>query len=309
MAVDYKHTRKHIRRADGVNIVEFSQNTVRDVKMGDTTTETIRGHILYRTPVCESASDSVIKEVDCDFFSLKKGVTVTVSFSNNNTAVNPELNVAGTGAKAIKRNGENINTDFLAAGHVYMFNYNGTDWDLIGSDGAMKVVKYANDENKRYLAAVNGEGNNQNLEINDTIYSIGDKLYGNASEMSIDFETPEVSKNKDYRDNYVLDSGFALDYLIRNIKVILNGLSGVAFKEKISKLDIDEEFTRAINGISADNLHTTTDAIEPGQKALDASVAHVLLEKINALEEKVNGIVSFNWDAESATLNITTPDE
>ena len=142
MTVEYKHSRHHVLKENRENIVSFFQNTIRDVKMSDTSTETIRGHILYRTPDCETTSDIPDKVITCENFNLKKGVTIAVRFKEDNIANGPTLNVNESGAYPIKKNGEVINSDFIVAGHVYMFNFNGVDWDLIGSDGAMKVIKY-----------------------------------------------------------------------------------------------------------------------------------------------------------------------
>ena len=307
MAVEYKHSRYHTLKSTGENIVSFFQNTIRDVKMADDTTETIRGHILYRTPDCETLSDVPDKVVECKNFNLKKGVTIAVKFTNDNIADGPTLNVSNTGAFPIKRNGEIINNDFIAAGHVYMFNFNGSDWDLIGSDGAMKVVKYENDENKRYITTVSCEGNNKNLEINEEVYTIGKNVYGDASEMTASFETPEVDPNKDYRDMYVVESGFNLNYLIRNIKVILSGLGPVAFKSKVSIDDLDDEFhTIASSAITTSDLYDGLDYTIPGEKALDASAAAALNLQLSEIDEKLSNVIEYEWDPSTATLNIIT---
>lgn len=65
-------------------------------------------------------------------FTLIKGVSVNVKFTNSNTAAKPTLNVNGTGAKPIYFNGYNIPTYQLRNGRIYTFVYNGTTWDLIG---------------------------------------------------------------------------------------------------------------------------------------------------------------------------------
>lgn len=307
MAIKYKHGRYHILKDSGENIVNYFQNTIRDVKMSDGSTETIRGHILYRTPDCESAADEPDKVVECSNFSLKKGVTIAVKFTTDNSATGITLNVNGTGAFPIKRNGEIINSDFIAAGHVYMFNYNGTDWDLIGSDGAMKVVKYGDDDVKRYVTSVTGEGNNKNLEINDTVYTVGNKMYGDASKMTAKFDNPTVNKLTDYRDTYSLESGFDLSYLIRNIKVILSGLGSVAFKDTISTSDLDANFKNiATTAITQTDLYNGTDYSTSGEKALDAVVGKTLNTKIDNLETKLSNLVEYEWDSSTATLNIVT---
>lgn len=307
MAVEYMHSRHHVLGENGENKVSFFQNTVRDVKMADNSTETIRGHILYRTPDCVTSSDVPDKVIDCNNFSLKKGVTIAVKFAEDNIAEGPTLNVNNTGAFPVKKNGEVINADFIVAGHVYMFNFNGNDWDLIGSDGAMKVVKYDNDETKRYITAVTGEGNNKDLGIHDLVYTIGKDVYGYASNMEVEFEEPEVSGDTDHREAYVIDSGHPFQYLIRNIKAVIKGLGSLAFKSKVSIDDLEDNFKAvATDAVTKNELYIGTDYTTPNEKALDATVGKTLNDKIVELEETVENMVRYEWDANTATLNIIT---
>lgn len=64
-------------------------------------------------------------------FTLIKGVSVQVKFTNTNTAANPTLNVNATGAKSIYHGGSAISTKALKAGDIYTFTYNGTQWELV----------------------------------------------------------------------------------------------------------------------------------------------------------------------------------
>ena len=79
---------------------------------------------------CSTAAGTAAKTVSAGDFSLETGAAVVVKFTNTNTASNPTLNVSGTGAKAIYHKGAAINPNYLRAGFVYTFTYNGTQWDL-----------------------------------------------------------------------------------------------------------------------------------------------------------------------------------
>ena len=83
-------------------------------------------------------------------FVLIRGATAFVHFMNTNTAANPTLNVASTGAKTIKllRNNELIDLPdpgMLAAGRSYRFQYDNTYWVLM-DDNFLSVDQYQEDE-------------------------------------------------------------------------------------------------------------------------------------------------------------------
>lgn len=59
-----------------------------------------------------------------------------VKFSYDNTATAPTLNVNSTGAKSIYYKGEAVAAGLLKAGYVYLFQYNGTQYELLNPIGA-----------------------------------------------------------------------------------------------------------------------------------------------------------------------------
>ena len=81
---------------------------------------------------CSTAAGTAAKTVSLTGFTLATGAIVTVKFTVTNTAANPTLNVNGTGAKAIMYRGSAISAGYLAANRVYIFVYDGTDYELIG---------------------------------------------------------------------------------------------------------------------------------------------------------------------------------
>lgn len=65
-------------------------------------------------------------------FTLIKGVSIQVNFTNANSAASPTLNVAGTGAKPIHYKGAVVPTTALKANIPYIFVYDGANWDVVG---------------------------------------------------------------------------------------------------------------------------------------------------------------------------------
>ena len=93
--------------------------------------------------VCSTAAATAAKVVACTGFVLATGAKITVKFTATNTAANPTLNVAGTGAKPIFYHGAAISAGYLSANRTLGFVYNGTQFELIGDI----------DTNNKYTAA------------------------------------------------------------------------------------------------------------------------------------------------------------
>lgn len=87
-----------------------------------------------------STTDKVATTVNTDF-SLESGVSVTVKFTNANTASSPTLNVDGTGAKTILVNGSVMTSDYYwPAGAVVTFVYDGSYWNVADSGALLKSI-------------------------------------------------------------------------------------------------------------------------------------------------------------------------
>lgn len=79
--------------------------------------------------VCETAAATATKVVTCDEFRLKKGVHLSVQFTNANTASSPSMNVNGTGVIAICGvNGYYVSANMWTANQMVDFVYNGSWW-------------------------------------------------------------------------------------------------------------------------------------------------------------------------------------
>lgn len=80
---------------------------------------------------CSTAAATKAKTVTLSGFVLVTGAIVGVKFSYDNTAAAPTLNVNSTGAKSIYYKGEAIAAGLLKASYVYLFQYNGTQYELL----------------------------------------------------------------------------------------------------------------------------------------------------------------------------------
>ena len=80
---------------------------------------------------CSTAAATKAKAVTLSGFALITGAIVGVKFSYDNTAAAPTLNVNSTGAKSIYYKGEAVAAGLLKASYVYLFQYNGAQYELL----------------------------------------------------------------------------------------------------------------------------------------------------------------------------------
>jgi hypothetical protein len=81
---------------------------------------------------CATAAETNAKVVECtNFKSLETGVRVAVKFTYANTAGTATLNVNSTGAKSIYWLGSSDVTNAWVASEVCIFEYDGTNWNLV----------------------------------------------------------------------------------------------------------------------------------------------------------------------------------
>lgn len=86
------------------------------------------GQMLVATSATAAATAAKVATLRSGTLSLKAGASVTVVFSQANTAASPTLNVSGTGAKAIRTNGTPY--AYWVAGTAVSFVYDGTYWQV-----------------------------------------------------------------------------------------------------------------------------------------------------------------------------------
>lgn len=123
-------------------------SVINQIKLGDT--EYAIAASAYAE--CSTASGTAAKVAtictDSDTtntaFTLVKGVSVQVKFSNINSAANPTLNVNNTGAKPIYYNGETLSAVdcYLKTDGIYTFVYDSDRWNLVGDHVNMDINNF-----------------------------------------------------------------------------------------------------------------------------------------------------------------------
>lgn len=128
------------------DIVATAQVTIADVSDGKDGTDGTNGtdgkdgQMLYATSTTASGTAAKTATLAEGNLQLTEGATVSVRFTNNNTAANPTLNIAGTGAKPIMVNG--VNAGYWQAGAAVTFVYDGTYWQAAsqGIYGTVAII-------------------------------------------------------------------------------------------------------------------------------------------------------------------------
>lgn len=81
----------------------------------------------YYYGTCTIGSSTAAKTIAITGFALAVGMRVTIKFTNANTVNSPTLNVSGTGAIAIKADGDTTYVKWIA-GTIMDFVYDGANW-------------------------------------------------------------------------------------------------------------------------------------------------------------------------------------
>lgn len=105
------------------------------------------GSMLHATCSTAAATQAKVAALTAGSLSLTEGVTVSVTFTYGNTANAPTLNIAGTGAKAMKCQGSTVIS--IAAGASVTFTYHSGVWYVSSEPvyGATAVIGNANGYN------------------------------------------------------------------------------------------------------------------------------------------------------------------
>lgn len=137
----------------GLGLVTNDLDSNRDVRSATvlTTPRTIDGVSfdgsanIVHFGSCGTVAGTAIKVVSCTGFTLTSGAWIAVKFTVTNSAAvtSLQLNVNGTGGKPIKYRGGNLpSAGTLAANRVYLFVFDGTNYQLVGdldSNGSYKA--------------------------------------------------------------------------------------------------------------------------------------------------------------------------
>lgn len=100
------------------------------------------GQMLYATCATASATVAKVATLASGKLTLKDGATVAVRFIYANNAVNPTLNISGTGAKPIYTQG--VRYAYWAAGATVIFTYDGANWRVASEPVYASTVTIGN---------------------------------------------------------------------------------------------------------------------------------------------------------------------
>ncbi len=88
---------------------------------------------VSRYGVCATIAKTAAKAVSITGYTLVSGAVSVVKFTYGNVANSPTLNITSTGAKPITRKGVVISPEKIEVGGTYVFVYDGTNYEIIGS--------------------------------------------------------------------------------------------------------------------------------------------------------------------------------
>lgn len=178
------------------------------LKLSDTYVNTLP----YNT--CSTAAGTAEKTVSAGSFSLETGAMVVVKFTVTNSAANPTLNVSSTGAKAIYYKGAAITAGYLKASRVYLFIYNGTQWDLVGDVDTTvadtdKKTSSGNTSSKIFLVGATSQSTSgQTTYSHDTAYVGTDGcVYSNSTKVSVEGHAHTTDNLSGGAETWIFDCG------------------------------------------------------------------------------------------------------
>lgn len=141
---------------------------------GDKGDKGVDGSMLYATCSTAAATAAKVATLSSGSLTLAEGRTVTVTFTNGNTATSPTLNVAGTGAKTMKCQGST--TVSISAGASVSFTYHSGVWYVssepvygstatIGNASGYNVQVTGSEMNVRNGATIIGQYSGNNVYL------------------------------------------------------------------------------------------------------------------------------------------------
>lgn len=135
-AGQYLWTRTVVTYSDGTSTTSYSIS-----RNGTNGAAGADGQMLYATCSTAAATAAKVATLSSGTLSLKSGATVSVKFTYANSVANPTLNVAGTGAKAIRVNGAALTSAayYWVANAVVSFVYDGSYWNVSDAGALSKA--------------------------------------------------------------------------------------------------------------------------------------------------------------------------
>lgn len=171
---------------------------------------------VSRYAECSTSAGTATKAITIsDRISLTAGLIVAVKFANTNTAAvaNLALQVNGGTAKPIKYRGSNLpSAGTLAAGRVYWFVYDGTNFELMGDldtdTNTLNTAGSTDSSSKLFLIGATSQAANPQTYSQDTVYAGTDgHVYSNGKQ-AVNLSDTQALTNKTY-NGYTLGAACA----------------------------------------------------------------------------------------------------
>lgn len=141
-------------------------NAVKDQLSGDAATALEANKSARAYTVCSTAEATTAKTADLDGYYLAPGQTVYVKFANAVPA-SATLNINGSGATAIYKNGKPIVAGDIPAGTIAALVYNGSTYDLLNAAVSSAGVIYAEAAGTSAVIASTATGSPSKIEAGD----------------------------------------------------------------------------------------------------------------------------------------------
>lgn len=197
------------------------------------------GQMLYATSSSTASSAAKVATLSSGSLTLEPGATVSVTFTEENSAADATLNVSGTGAKTIRAGGANLTATSpynWTAGATVTFVYDGTYWQMDGTaplqkadDAAKVATNYITDTGTTGIE-VTGNNATAKVDIGDTVKVIADSThYTEVTDSSFDIYNGRVKpvatvKTYSYGGNTVAVLAFS-DYDADNALAIVGAVT------------------------------------------------------------------------------------
>lgn len=139
---------------------------VKNQLSGDAATALEANKAARAYTVCSTAEATTAKTADLDGYYLAPGQTVYVKFANAVPA-SATLNINGSGATAIYKNGQPIVAGDIPAGTIAALVYNGSTYDLLNAAVSSAGVIYAEAAGTSAVIASTATGSPSTIEAGD----------------------------------------------------------------------------------------------------------------------------------------------
>jgi hypothetical protein len=186
--------------------------------------------------ICDSRPDESVKAAQIPGFILVSGVVVKVRFNFDNSAVELQLDVSGSGPAPILYQGKPVEPSFFVAGGVYDFTFDSGRWLVSGQSlNAVEVVNgtvkpyngfyafYYNDT--LYIKIFKGPHVIVSSQYRVT-YRVSDGVAGNLG----------INQFKGYQDSFLYSDGSLVSVLVKNEEPISGGVDAPLFYELVAEL-------------------------------------------------------------------------